>query len=95
MTASSDALLALAPDLLAGVHGGDQSTVSGGVPGVQYSSSQSDYAKCVDTVRDNTAAQYPSTKPWYNPFATDTNAAPRGAATIENMRKTCGLPPAG
>jgi hypothetical protein len=80
-------------DLLDLVTGGGNSTSRIGVPGASYSSSTTDYKRCVDTVVAQTAAQYPSTKPWYNPFATDTNAGPRGAATIANMRSTCGLPP--
>jgi hypothetical protein len=79
---------------LAGVSGGEQSTTSFRAPGVSYSSSQSDYAKCVDTVVRETAAAYPSTRPFYNPFAADTNAGPRAAETVRRMRQTCGLPPA-
>ncbi len=47
-----------------------------------------------DRVQQQTAAQYPSTRSWWNPFSTDTNAANRGgAATMKNMVSTCGFPP--
>ncbi len=83
----------LASALLEHVLGGANSTTTTEAPLYRRSTSTTDYARCVDQVVRSTAEQYPSTKPWYNPFATDTNAEPRGHATIDNMRSTCGLPP--
>lgn len=86
-------MIELAPELLASVVGGDTSERGVSTPIFSASNRQTDYSKCLDTVKSETAQQYPSTRPWYNPFATDTNAGPRAKATMENMRNVCGLPP--
>ena len=86
-------MIELAPELLACVVGGDTSGHDVSTPIFSASNRQTDYSRCIDTVRSQTAQQYPSTRPWYNPFATDTNAGPRAQATMDNMRKYCGLPP--
>lgn len=85
-------MIEIAPDQLAGVTGGDSSTTSANAPLVSYQHTRSDYAKCVDTVKDQTAQQYPSTK-FLGIFGTDHNAGPRAQATMDNMRNVCGLPP--
>ncbi len=82
----------IAPDLLAAVTGGGESSTSASGPLVSYQSTRSDYAKCVDTVKQESAQQYPSTK-FLGLFGTDRNAGPRAQATMDNMRNTCGLPP--
>lgn len=79
---------------LATVVAAGSSTTSTDTPLVRTQTTQTDYAKCVDTVVRQTATQYPSTQPWWNPFGTDTNAGPRARATVDNMRRVCGLPPA-
>ena len=81
-------------ELLAGVAGGagtNSSTLRVGP--FSATRTQSDYRYCVDTIKEATAQQYPSTKPWWNPFATDRNASPRAKATIDNIGATCGPPP--
>ena len=77
---------------LAEVVGGEQSTAGVSIPGASVQASQSDYAKCVDNVVQQTAQQYPPNKGW-NPFGPDANAGPRATATMKNMRDVCGLPP--
>lgn len=85
-------MIALSLDQLATVTGGESSTTNASVPGASYSQTRSDYATCVDTVKDQTAQQYPSTK-FLGLFGTDTNAGPRAQATMDNMRNVCGPPP--
>jgi hypothetical protein len=87
-------VIELGREMLAAVTGGDTSTNTTSVGPVSYSQTRTDYAKCVDNVTSQTAAQYPSTVKWYNPFTwgSDGNAAARGQATMQNMRTTCGLP---
>jgi hypothetical protein len=80
-------------DQLATVAGAGESSVSVDTPLARGQVTTSDYAKCVDTVVDQTAKQYPSTK-WFGIFGNDDNEKPRAQATLENMRKVCGLPPA-
>ena len=80
-------------DALAGVNGGERSTQTVTTPLAAVTQSDTNYKRCVDEVVRQTAVQYPSTKPWWNPFATDTNEVPRAVATMDNMRATCGLPP--
>ncbi len=80
-------------DQLASVIGGSGSTTTTTFPLGSVSQTNSDYKNCIDRVQQQTAAQYPSTRSWWNPFSTDTNAAPRGAATMKNMVSTCGFPP--
>ena len=89
-------MIELGREMLAAVIGGDTSTTGGSVGPVSWQQRTTDYAKCVDTVRSQTAQQYHSTVKWYNPFTwgSDGNAAARGQATMQNMRSTCGLPPA-
>ncbi len=85
-------IAAIAGELLAAVTGGGSSSTSANAPLVSYEQKRSDYAKCVDTVKDETAQQYPSTK-FLGVFGTDRNAGPRAQATMDNMQKVCGLPP--
>jgi hypothetical protein len=80
-------------DELAAVAGGETSQQSVNAGLVSVSSTRTNYATCIENVKEQTAQQYPSTRPWYNPFATDTNAGPRAQATMQNMRDVCGLPP--
>jgi hypothetical protein len=80
--------------LLELVSGGAATTTTTEAPFYRRTTTTSDYKACVDQVKQSTAQQYPSTASWWNPWSTDTNAGPRGQATIENMRNTCGLPPA-
>jgi len=75
------------------VLGGAGSTTTVDGPFYHRSTTTTDYKACVDQVVRSTAEQYPSTASWWNPWSTDTNAGPRAAATVANMRKTCGLPP--
>jgi|HubBroStandDraft_6_1064221.scaffolds.fasta_scaffold42370_4 hypothetical protein len=79
-------------DRLASVIGGAGSTTTTTFPLGSLSKQTSDYKTCIDRVQQQTAAQYPSTASAWNPFSTDTNAAPRAAATMKNMVTTCGLP---
>ena len=80
-------------DLLATVIGAGDNTTEINAGPFQYRSSTTDYATCVGAVQGATRAQYPDTRPWYNPLATDTNAGPRAQATMDNIRTTCGPAP--
>ena len=80
--------------LLELVTGGAASTTTTELPFYKRTTTTSDYKACVDQVKQSTADQYPSTASWWNPFSSDSNAGPRAQATVENMRNTCGLPPA-
>ncbi len=80
-------------DLLATVTGAGDNTNEVNVGPFGVRSSQTDYQVCASAVQDATRAQYPDTRPWYNPFATDTNAARRGQATMDNLKNVCGTPP--
>jgi hypothetical protein len=53
----------------------------------------SEYARCVERVVAGEQARLPSTRPWWNPLATDTNSAPRATATLDRIRRECGKPP--
>jgi hypothetical protein len=75
------------------VLGGAGSTTTTELPLYRRSTTTSDYKSCIDQVVRTTAEAYPSTASWWNPWSTDTNAGPRAAATVRNMRQTCGLPP--
>lgn len=85
-------MIVLAAELLAGVTGGGSSGTSVHGPGFSYEHRRSDYGKCIDTVKDETAKQYPSTK-FLGLFGEDKNARPRAQATMHNMHDVCGLPP--
>ena len=86
-------MIALDAAELAFVLGGDNSTTTVQVPGVaSFSSRQSDYQLCVDTVSRMTRQQYPDTR-WLGLFGRDRNAGPRAEATMRNMREVCGTPP--
>lgn len=80
-------------DLLATVTGAGTNTDEVSVGPITARSSQTDYQVCTRAVQDATRAQYPDTRPWYNPLATDTNLGRRGQATMENLRSICGPPP--
>lgn len=74
------------------VGAGESSTTIRG-PGFSYTSTKTDYQACVDATTRSTAAQYPSTNPWWKFWGTDANAGPRAAATLDNLRTNCGPPP--
>jgi hypothetical protein len=80
--------------LLELVTGGAGTTTTTEAPFYKRTTTTSDYKACVDQVKQSANEQYPSTASWWNPWSTETNAGPRAQATVENMRKTCGLPPA-
>jgi hypothetical protein len=86
-------VIELARELLAAVVGGDTSERGFSVPLFSLTNRQTDYSRCVDQVVAQTAQQYPSTWHWYWPFGSDRNATPRAQATMDNMRRVCGLPP--
>lgn len=79
--------------LMASVVGAGESRTTVRGPGFSYSSTRTDYQACVDAVTKTTAAQYPSTTPWWKPWGTDANAGPRASATQTNIRDICGRPP--
>jgi hypothetical protein len=85
---------AILTSLLELVVGGAGSTTTTEAPFYKRTTTTSDYKACVDQVVKSTTDQYPSTASWWNPWSTDTNAGPRAKATVDNMRSTCGLPPA-
>lgn len=79
--------------LLGGIVGAASSTRTTAVPGYRSERSQTDYARCVETVLAQAPREVPSTKSPWNPFGTDANAGRRDRNTIERLRSTCGLPP--
>lgn len=89
-------MITLAMDELARVVGGEATTTTTSLPGVTQTTSRSDYATCVNTVVDQTAAAYPDTRPSVLglplPFTTDDNARARADATVSNILATCGQP---
>ncbi len=87
-------MTAVTPVMLATVIGAASSSTTTDLPFFHHGSSQSDYSKCIDTVKDAAAQQYPSTKSWWQFWKRDANAAARGRATIDGMKAQCGLPPA-
>jgi hypothetical protein len=80
--------------LLELVTGGAGTTTTTEGPLFKTTTTTSDYKACVDQVKQSAWDQYPSTAQWWNPWSTDTNAAPRAQTTVTNMRNVCGLPPA-
>jgi hypothetical protein len=56
--------------------------------------SQTAYAQCSERVIANERNRLPSTRPWWNPLATDGNEPARAKATLDRVRTECGLPPA-
>ena len=87
-------MIELELDALARVMGGESSTTTVRVGGARYSSSQTDYGKCVDTVTDMTRQQHPDTR-LFGIFGTDRNAGRRATATLRNMQQVCGTPSSG
>ena len=82
--------------LLERVVGGGDTTTTLDTPVGKLTETKSDYATCVDTMRAETAKQYPDTRPSLlgvpAPWATDTNAAARAQATVSNIATNCGKP---
>ena len=80
--------------LLGSIVGAGSSTRTTVAPGVRSDKSQTDYAKCVETVLSQAPREIPSTKSRWNPFGTDGNEGRRDRNTIDRLQSTCGLPPA-
>lgn len=81
-------MIELAGSALATICGGanTDTTVSG--PGVRVHQSESDYARCVRTVVRQVDQAYP--RPW--PWQSDPHAKERLDATVDGLRRACGVP---
>ena len=82
-------MIGLADAELAAVTGGESSTTEVRLPFGSGRTTQSDYARCVDTVQRQVTEAHPRPSwPWQH----DTNAPARTRAMLEAMPRVCGVP---
>lgn len=82
-------MIALADDALDAILGGATSTRQIQTPLASGSVTESDYARCVDTVQRQANEAYP--RPAW-PWQQDANARPRAQTVLEALPRVCGVP---
>jgi hypothetical protein len=73
---------------LSAVAGGAGRALAFGFGPFSYRTEESNYAVCARTVGDMTSRAYPDSRPWYQLWGRDTNAATRERA-LENDLAVC------